>query len=960
MSRIYVALDLETTGLSATRDAIIEIGVVKFRDDEVLETWTTLVNPGRPLPYRIQRLTGITDDDLRDAPELFSVLGHLTRIVGHHPIVGHNVAFDLGFLNRQGLFLSNPPVDTFELASILMPYASRYNLGTLADSLGIELSDAHRALDDALATKDLFLALFDRARQLNLNVIQEINRLAADNDWPLRFIFQDAERARARTAFAGSIAQQLAAKGAAKGAWEEDVLLGLLSHSGEKEEALRPSRHPQPLDVEALSAMLEEGGLIARSFAGYEHRPQQVRMLRAVAEAFNRGDHLLIEAGTGTGKSLAYLLPAITYAVTNGRRVVVSTNTINLQDQLYHKDLPDLAGILPHDFRATVLKGRSNYLCRRRFDMLRRRQDLTADEVRVMAKILAWMPSTTTGDYAELTLINEERAVWSQVRAEAESCRPETCTYSWGDRCFFYRARQRAESAHIIAVNHALLLSDIAVDNRVLPDYDHLIVDEAHHLEDRATDQLGFSLERGQLIASLAGLSQSHGPGNYTGFLADLSSHLGRSDVPRAIQREAQNFIEELHGRADRCHQVLYRFLNTLESFLEAYKKRGGAYDQRIRLTSGLRVQPAWAEVEIACQDFTLTLTNLHRGLEQLYKNLADLDSGYADEIPEYEDLLSELGGYVLRVAELKGQLNTIVSEPSANGIYWAQIRASDERVSLHAAPLYVGDLLNQHLFSAKETVVLTSATLQTAGSFHHIRERLGLQGVREETVGSPFDYASSTLLYLPTDIPEPGQTYYQKTVERTLVDLSQAMQGRTLVLFTSYSQLRATYNAISRPLGESDIAVLAQGLDGSRRHLLETFKEGDRTVLLGTRSFWEGIDVMGEALSCLVIARLPFDVPSDPVFAARCETFDDPFGQYAVPQTILRFRQGFGRLIRSKTDRGVVVVLDKRLLTKSYGSAFLASLPPCTIRRASVQNLPEAAVQWVDNTMVYQTGLGI
>jgi DNA polymerase-3 subunit epsilon/ATP-dependent DNA helicase DinG len=269
-----------------------------------------------------------------------------------------------------------------------------------------------------------------------------------------------------------------------------------------------------------------------------------------------------------------------------------------------------------------------------------------------------------------------------------------------------------------------------------------------------------------------------------------------------------------------------------------------------------------------------------------------------------------------------------------------------------------VGPLLEQNLFSKLETVILTSATLRTANNFSYIRERLELEDAEELTVGSPFDYANSTLLCLPTDIPEPGQPQYQNTVSRATTDLCLATEGRALVLFTSHSQLRSTYRAITRPLEEAGIAVYGQGLDGSRRQLLERFKTNPRSVLLGTRSFWEGIDVVGPALSCLSIVRLPFSVPSDPVFAARSRAFEDPFGQYAVPEAVLRFRQGFGRLIRSCTDRGVVVVLDRRIVSKSYGASFLDSLPDCTVYRGPLKGLSAKAVRWIEKSQVDEAGL--
>ncbi len=949
MSRIYVALDLETTGLDPDRDAIIEMGVVKFRDEQVLETWSSLVNPQRPIPYKVQQLTGIAQEEVDAAPSLPSIIGTLLSFVKDYPIVGHSVSFDLGFLNRQGLFLGNLAIDTFELASILLPHVTRYSLGKLAEALNIRFSTRHRALEDALATKDLFLALVEQASKLDLSVIQEINRLAAQVDWPLRQVFRDLERTKARSAFVGSIGQQLLAKGALDG----EGSLSLLTKGDER--PLKPSAERKPLDVDGLAAMLEEGGAFAQDFPGYEYRPQQVEMLRAVARAFNESQHLLVEAGTGTGKSMAYLLPAAHFATQNGERVVISTNTINLQDQLYGKDIPDLQRILPFEFKAALLKGRSNYICLRRLAAFRHSGPSSLEEMRLLAKILVWLPSTVTGDQAELFVPDyKEQALWSRVCADAETCLAERCRYRQEGRCFFYRARREAERAHLIVVNHALLLSDVAVENRVLPDYRCLIVDEAHHLEESTTRQLSFAVDRGRMERLLNGLSQSLGKKRPGGFLADLLTRY-RGKVPEAIEGEMERYINSLHEEVEAAQRTLYQFFNGLDCFLEEHSQSRGPYNQMIRLTGGIRVQPAWDNVEIAWDNLSQHLLHIGEGLERLSSGLLGLDDY---NIPDQEDLSQELLSYSHRTRELYEQMNALIIQPSSAGIYWAEVSAQDGEISLHAAPLHVGPLVQKHLFMPKECVILTSATLRTEGEFDFIRERLSAWEAEEAAVGSPFDYASSTLLYLPTDIPEPYQPYYQRTVEQALIDLCRATRGRTLVLFTSYSQLRNTSKAIARPLAEDEIVVYTQGGGTSRKQLLENFRTTPRSVLLGTRSFWEGIDVVGEALSCLVIARVPFSVPSEPVFAARSETFDEPFSQYALPEAILRLRQGFGRLIRSKTDRGVVVILDKRIQTKSYGQAFLDSLPACTVRRGPLAGLPGAAARWIDEKEAHQQSL--
>jgi predicted DnaQ family exonuclease/DinG family helicase len=955
MSRTYVALDLETTGLDAKREAIIEIGAVKFRDGTVLDTWSTLVNPQRPLPYKIQLLTGIKPDQVRRAPSIGAVIPPLGQFVHNHPLVGHNIVFDLTFLQEQGLHLKNPTMDTFHLASILLPEVPNYSLATLTATLGIKVRGQHRALADALATKDLFLHLVDRASQMDLAVLQEINSMAARTQWPSRWFFRDAERERARTAFSGTVREQLRAKGHLDGA-----ALGLVLDRREVRQPLRPAASKQLLDEQGLTDLLSPDGLLEKRFAGYEYRPQQIEMLQAVIEVFNHGGQLLAEAGTGTGKSLAYLVPAIYYAVQNGRPVVVSTNTINLQDQLFNKDIPDLQGILPVEFKAALLKGRSNYLCLRRLAAFRRSSTLQAEEVQVLAKILAWLPATETGDSAELSLRDQELSVWQGVQAQQETCLGERCPHRRKGRCFLYRARHRAEAAHIIVVNHSLLLSDMLVSNRVLPEYHHLIIDEAHHLEARTTEQLGFAVNRAQAVSLLAGLYRRTGAERGVGFLPSIPQHFHGSLVSAETQKQVGVFLPKLQTQVDGARGIVERLFESLQSFvIEAVapqQSNQSAYDLRVELTRGMRIQPAWSEIEILADDLDHQLLGVEKGLQSLHTGFSDMED---HNILDYDDLLQDIWARLEHVRRLREQLRDAVNEPQAERVYWFRVGARDSQVSLHSAPLHVGSLLAQNLFPELETLVLTSATLSTAKEFSYIRDRLSLYDADELRVDSPFDYAQSTLLYIPTDIPEPAQANYQNVLAKSVLNLCLATEGRALLLFTSHRQLRSTYYAIARTVEEANIAVFGQGLDGSRRQLLQRFRTTPRSVLLGTRSFWEGIDVVGPALSCLVISRLPFSVPSDPVFAARSRTFEDPFGQYAVPEAVLRFRQGFGRLIRSGRDRGVVVVLDKRILSKSYGSAFLDSLPDCTVYRGPLETLPAKATHWIEGTQSLEPGEG-
>ena len=597
MARVYVTLDIETTGLDPERDTILEIGAVRFKGNRTFETFETLVDPGRPIPYKIQQLTGIAPADVTGAPTLSAVLPGLDRFVGDNPIIGHNVNFDLSFLRKQGLFQQNISIDTFELASILLPHASRYSLSALLKYLDIELppdGQTHRALDDAQATRQLFEALLDQARRLDGRIIEEVARISGQTDWCLADVFRDLSRERRYTAPMGTLGQQLAAKGLMSPSAVDGGFAIMQTEAG-FDPPLKPASSLKPLDIPILCQMLEQGGQFEQHFDGFEHRLQQVDMLANVAGAFNESTHLMVEAGTGTGKSMAYLIPAIYWAVQNKERVVISTNTINLQDQLLNKDIPTLQSILPLKFKAVALKGRSNYVCPQRVQLFRTKDNLSPKELRLLAKLLIWLPSTTTGDREELFMPDyEEQALWSQVASDGNLCSPRHCT---PDTCFYARARRNAESAHVIVVNHALLLADIAVDSRVIPEYKYLIIDEAHHLEDQVTDQLSFTTSQKLLEQLLTELSQPLRGSRRTGFSHEISRRV-LSVVPNSVKGDVTDLIAQSDRAIDKSRQAAQQLFTALTNFVNEFPG-GGRYNQKIRLTEQTRGHPAWSNVEL-------------------------------------------------------------------------------------------------------------------------------------------------------------------------------------------------------------------------------------------------------------------------------------------------------------------------------------------------------------------------
>jgi DNA polymerase-3 subunit epsilon/ATP-dependent DNA helicase DinG len=926
-----VALDIETTGLDPQSDTILEIGAVRFNGHRIEAEWSTLINPRRPIPAFISQLTGITNEMVANAPVLRAVLSDLVSFAGDAPILGHNIRFDLSFMQKQGALTLNDSIDTYELAAILLPTAPRYNLGILAKSMGVLQPATHRALDDARATHAVYVQLYEKAKQLPIDMLAEFVRLSEPLEWGAGYVFSEILRARSR--------EPIAAKSVPT---REHA--GIFTRpTGAEPTALSSETAPQPLDVDACAALLEQDGPFAKQSPGYEYRPQQVAMLRSVAKAFSTSQHLLVEAGTGTGKSFAYLVPAALWAIRNNTRVVVSTNTINLQDQLIHKDIPDLCSTLGLQLNATVLKGRGNYLCPRRLEILRHRGPENVDEMRVLAKVMVWLHENGSGDRSEINLNGpSERDVWSRISAEDEGCTTENCVKRTGGACPFFRAHQAAQSAHLLIVNHALLLTDVATGSRVLPDYNYLIVDEGHHLEAATTNALSFRVTENDLARLLHELG-----GTSTGILGRFLNYV-RNELQPSDYAAASSNAEKITDLAVRLEALLRRFFQSIDQFLDDRREGRpiGLYAQQERVQPATRTLPAWTEVEIAWDSAAETLKPMLDYLGKLYQ----LGAEHAGEMSEdMEDVLSNLSNLFRRLTDTGAQIGDLVSKPDSDTVYWVEYTPNGNRLALEAAPLHIGPLMEKYLWNEKSSVVVTSATLTTAGDFDYLRGRLNATDAEELAVGSPFDFKNSALLYLANDIPEPAdQNGHQKAVDSAIKQLARATGGRMLVLFTSYAQLKRTSQNIGAALAQDGIQVYEQGEGASDNTLLENFRGAEKAVLLGTRAFWEGVDIPGQALSVLVIVKLPFDVPSDPIIAARSETFEDPFNEYNLPEAILRFRQGFGRLIRTQTDKGVVAILDKRILTKKYGRAFLDSLPACNVKIGPAADLPRASVQWL------------
>ena len=855
-------------------DRVIEIGAVRVHLEEdgaatLGERFSTFIDPGLGVGAAITRLTGIRDGDLAGAPALESVVGRIASFIAGAPVAGHNVGFDLAFLERVGL---GPfaRLDTAELASILMPSAPTYALQALAADAGIRPESAHRALDDALTCAAVLADLGRRARELPVALLEETQAYA-----PLL-----------GSAYAAFFAGAL--RGAVRGAWDPGARL-----------ATPPAARTSALAGASITvdAVFSADGPLARRLAGYEDRPQQRALATAIEDTFRDGGALLAEAGTGVGKSLAYLVPAVGRAL-GGERVIVSTHTLPLQDQLVRKDLPALQEALGSAVEIAVLKGRSNYLCPRRWQSFRG-SVATRDEARLLLKTLVWRTATGTGDRAELNLLGSEGDLWGRISADDETCDARRCARVAGG-CYLQRAREAAARAGIVVTNHALLLQDARMGGVLLPETDHLVVDEAHRLEDVATDAFGLTLEDRSMRRALDRVSHS-------------------SAVTSALRDERAITAEEVRREIASAHERGGEVFAALAAVLEPL----GPTEDKLRVTAGVRASDEqWLPVELASERLGDALAGIAVAAERLRAVTAD-----EDDEADLASALGDLGG--IQVALKRG-----VHQPRGGDIVWIE-RASSGSVSLHVAPSYLGDALQRGLVAPRRSTVFTSATLAVAGSFAFALERFGLTDKGHATAfGSPFRYDEQAILVVPDDGALPSDPAFAEETAQTITEIGRALDGRTLVLFTAHGSMRDVAARLGQ-LEESGIAVLTQGIDGSRRALLERFAAG-RAVLLGTQSFWEGVDLPGDLLRCVVIARLPFAVPDDPLVQGRAERYEDPFAEFQVPQAALRLRQGFGRLIRTRTDRGAVVLLDRRAIMREYGARMLASLPDARLHRVS------------------------
>ncbi len=907
----FIALDLETTGLDPSSCGIIELGAVRIENGREVDRFSQLVNPLVPLPREITKLTGITEDDLNYAPLLEKAAHDYIDFVGDLPIVGHHVAFDLGFLSdarpTSDHFKKSRTIpithDTSPAARFANPCLNSYGLKNLSRHFVVSTRPNHRACDDASATAELFVNLIELLITLPREQLAQAFHFVEGTASPLANTLRNVLK----------ISEEV---GASDYAIANNHLLDLqvtdnvFTCEGDQ----RPESAVNEIQ---LDRFFREEDRFKGIWQDYEVRQEQRDMANEVARAFRDEEILVVEAGTGVGKSMGYLVPALL----SGKRIVISSHTKNLQDQLFNQEIPRLGSLFKFGFKVALLKGRRNYLCRTKWKNWAINPERGAPNLREMAATsVRWAKQTITGDLDELMAVGNNPAFYSLISSEPGYCSTQTCLEQ--QLCPLVRIRRISQTADIVIVNHSLVLSDLANEANLLGEDElNIILDEAHHFEDVTTDQFGVEVSARSFRAALDRIKR------FCGRKSEICvTMLSKGKYEREVGLLQQNadMTSEIQTEAD-------KFFTHLRHEFRSGIPDNPSYSTAFKFKSGDKYHIRFSEMG-------LTLEKVIGDLITKLKNAVSRVAPLVDDvIPEH--LLLDVKSAIQELDSVHNTLELIMLADREDQVYWVDFPADiDKAISLKAAPLDVASILEEYLWDRITSAVLTSATLATGSGdtgFDHLVRRLGLdRGQAHKLVvsqyGSPFDYDKNCRLIFPSFLPPPvgDQDEYLRGVSEICSGIALEHRKKILVLFTSYKAMRSVNYALASQLAGENIDLYVQSGARRRSSMLYSFANNENAaILMGTYSFWEGIDLPGDAVQIVIIPKLPFDVPNDPVVSARIEQLkaegENAFSRYQLPNAVLRTRQGAGRLIRTTTDRGIVMILDSRIISKSYGSSF-------------------------------------
>jgi len=943
---IYLILDLETTGLSYTYDEIIEIGAIRRHPDGHTDTFSQFIKPKKPVPPFIYQLTKISENDIKKADSPKKVLTDLYDFIQPDDIiVCHNADFDINFIshhfqNNINKNLKNSTLDTLSLCRIFTPFLKSHSLESMCQYFQIAPQNAHRAIYDAQMTDSLLIKLTEFIREH-----------VRPND--ISFIVTALEHGKSQKKQNLFIKQSNI----------NDYLFPYIKALSDEilKEALNknyPAVNPfttqlshylvgygsKNINDYNVNDVFAPDGAFSKTFENYEHRTGQIDMSNQVLSSLENDQYLMVEAGTGVGKSLAYLVAGLIFSKKTGKRVAVSTNTKNLQEQLLFKDIPLLAKTMQVEFTASLVKGRENYLCRRKWqellDSFRLKQaniNLSPLEINALIYLYLWATYTPTGDIAENHSFADSDAAYffKRVSSDRHLCFGRKCPHF--ENCFLQNARQKAEKANILIINHSLLFSLMLTDQPTLGgELEYLVIDEAHNLIHSASEYLGFSISYAEISSFLNTLYITRKE-HITGMILNLKTAAIKSAIPEKDMDVLVHTIDELLGFMDLTKTTIEKPFRVAG---EIVKKKGNYQKFRIKAndTDTLWIQPI--------TEMSETLKKISQFLRSIKESVTLHEAKRFIDQSVYLDFLEKS---IDRLNLFITQCENIIEPDLANNAFWLnsmETRSDDYPDGIfNIAPIQPAEILPDLIFRKVKSLICTSATLSLRGSFKYFISAMGLDRlqlnnpygyepkiVNEIVVPSPFDYHAQTKIINTAYLPDVTDTYFSTQTKKLIADILCERPTGTLVLFTANKDIKLMYENLIQTCFEKGILLLAQGITGSRTNILNQFKENGKAVLLGTSSFWEGIDVPGDSLKLLIVYKLPFQVPTEPIIEAYLEKLEsqgkNSFMHYSVPNALLKMKQGIGRLIRSKTDKGVILILDNRITKKSYGQYFKEILP--------------------------------
>lgn len=907
----FVAFDFETTGLDPTVDQITEFAGVRFRGGKPNETFSTLVNPGFHIPEEITRITGISDEMVANAPSPSEVAPQIAEFMGNAPIVAHNIPFDAAFLNSlyqhyidEDMFVENSLYDTLPLARAFLFFLPNYQLGTVAEYFGYSRDGEHRAEADTINVGIIFLKLIEEVCSYPLPVIQKIISSIKGVEVPNKQFYVDVANLL--------VAENLLEQGLVESKIKKKMPSNIFNYKGSQNEL------PAESEVVFGAGGLLEKAILAGGNGEYEVRPDQIRFAETASNILDRVGIGVVEAGTGLGKSLAYLYPSISLALQKrDGPTVIASYTKNLQDQLFYREVPRIAESLDVSFMATMLKGRNNYICRTRLDWVIADDSgfLSPREAESLGPIIVWLHWTKTGDLTECAGFSNNKGsgrVANLIRSEQGFCNRRVCrTYNG---CFLTPLREASQEADVIIVNHSLLLSDLVTPG-ILPPFKRVIIDEGHNLAHAAYSQFEVRLTRERVRDLISTVDPK----------SSRSRRLKKQiQVLGQIESELVNIFKSLQASVKNLRNETDILFDSIKKAIESRFNPTVAYDQKIRYLNFSEI----LEKEVHLKNILLSLEEAEVLLQTLKNLLGDIKGS--------DDVLLTLDRIAENLKEISLSYHTTMLETLSDWVYWVEGRyyGEDLYLSLVAVPIDPGKQLQKLLFEPIDSILITSATLRVGEEFNYFLKRTGLNLENDKPVDttvfySPFFYDDQCIYYqwAGDELPDsPG------LITDLLEFLQENFHKRTMVLFTSRKSLSASYEEIMRRGNIDPVTIFAQHKSSSRSALLRGFRDKTDGILLGTTAFWEGVDLPRSLLEILIIAKLPFEVHTDPLIAAFNERITaeggNAFMERTVPEAAIRFRQGFGRLIRTSHDEGLFINLDNRVVKKHYGLYFQNSIP--------------------------------